>query len=169
MHWLMANGSPRAGCAETAIDALGTAEAEAGLARRWVSRFGPATADDLQWWAGWTKTATRRALEAVGAEPVRLDCGDGVTLPGDADGPESDEDPGPWVALLPGLDPTAMGWKQKAARRRDRASPGDRGAGPIPGAVPLPQPEGSSAVTGVPARGSVDHGGLGGSFKPYDR
>ncbi|MCB0969037.1 MAG: winged helix DNA-binding domain-containing protein, partial [Ilumatobacter sp.] len=23
-------------------------------------------------------------------------------------------DPGPWVALLPGLDPTAMGWKQRA-------------------------------------------------------
>ena len=44
---------------------------------------------------------------------MSLDCGEGVALPGGADGPGSDEDPGPWLALLPGLDSTAMGWKQR--------------------------------------------------------
>ena len=43
--------------------------------------------------------------------------------------PEPDDHPGPWVALLPGLDPTAMGWKHRdwylddvtAARVTDRS------------------------------------------------
>ena len=113
----------------TPIDALDAAEAAAGLARTWLGRFGPATPDDLQWWTGWTKTATRRALEAAGAETVRLDGGDGVALPGDTPGARDEQDPGPWVALLPGLDPTAMGWKRRdwyldgtvAARVTDRS------------------------------------------------
>lgn len=80
------------------------------LSRAWLARFGPATFDDLVWWTGWTRTMARRALDAVGACEVQLDDGAGFALADDVD---HGGDPGPWVALLPGLDPTAMGWKQR--------------------------------------------------------
>ena len=30
--------------------------------RRWLARFGPATANDLQWWTGWNQATARHAL-----------------------------------------------------------------------------------------------------------
>ena len=86
-------------------------EAEADLAGAWLRAFGPATADDLQWWAGWTGRQTRRALVAVRATEVDLDGRVGWILPDDDSPPVV---PGPWVALLPSLDPTAMGWKERS-------------------------------------------------------
>jgi hypothetical protein len=85
-------------------------EAEADLARAWLGTFGPATTDDLRWWAGWTGRQTQRALTALRAEEVDLDGRPGWVLPGD-DAPA--EVPEPWVALLPSLDPTAMGWQER--------------------------------------------------------
>ncbi len=93
-----------------AIDGISGVDAEAELARRWLSAFGPATEADLKWWAGWTLTQTRRALASVAAVEVRLDVGNGWVLPGDLD-PVSIPDP--WVALLPALDPTPMGWADR--------------------------------------------------------
>jgi len=81
------------------------------LADRWLRRFGPGTAADLQWWAGWTVATTRRALADADAVPVRLEDGAQAWLATDDGGPVPD--PGPWEALLPGLDPTTMGWKQR--------------------------------------------------------
>ena len=80
----------------------------------WLAASGPATLDDLVWWTGGTKTLVRKALERLGAEEVsttdgRSDVG-GYVLPTDD---VIAADPEPWVALLPGLDPTAMGWKQR--------------------------------------------------------
>ena len=49
--------------------------AAAELARRYLARFGPATTADLQWWAGWTTGATKRAIAATGAVPVDLEGG----------------------------------------------------------------------------------------------
>jgi hypothetical protein len=83
--------------------------AAAGLAEHYLRRFGPATTADLQWWAGWTGTTTTRALADCGAVPVELDSGRSWLAPGDEDVPET----GPWVAALPSLDPTTMGWKQR--------------------------------------------------------
>ena len=85
-------------------------EARAALARRYLARFGPITTEDLRWWAGWPVTATRTALADVGAEPVDLDDGAGWLAPGDV---TVDPVPEPWVAALPSLDPTVMGWKQR--------------------------------------------------------
>ena len=83
----------------------------AELVRRWLWTFGPGTETDLAWWLGATKAAVRRALADVAAVGVQLDSGDtGWVLPGD-DGPEPDVEP--WAALLPTLDPTTMGWKQR--------------------------------------------------------
>ena len=86
--------------------------ARTDLAARYLRQFGPATAADLQWWAGWTMGATRAALAANEAVEVPVEGGStGWCLPDDL----SDEaDAEPWVALLPGLDPTAMGWKDRS-------------------------------------------------------
>ena len=86
-------------------------EARAVLARLWLRAFGPTTGDDLRWWTGWTVKETKAALLTVGAVEVRLD-GDqvGVLLPDDLETTPRAE---PWVALLPSLDPTTMGWKDR--------------------------------------------------------
>ena len=85
--------------------------AAAGLARAYLRAFGPDTLDDLRWLALWTVAITTAALADVGAVTVSLDGGGtGHLLPDDVD-PVGD--PGPSVALLPGLDPTTMGWKAR--------------------------------------------------------
>ena len=85
--------------------------ARADLLGAWLGRFGPATGIDLKWWTGWPMGQVRKALEAVGAVEVQLEGGSGFVLPHDQ---ESVESPAPWVALLPSLDPTTMGWKQRS-------------------------------------------------------
>lgn len=88
-----------------------THRAEEELARRWLRAFGPATADDLRWWAGWTKTQVKRVLTEL--KPVEADLGGGATgllLPDDL---EPTARPEPWAALLPALDSTPMGWHER--------------------------------------------------------
>jgi hypothetical protein len=87
----------------------------ADVVRRWLWTFGPGTEADLVWWLGATKTAVRAALAHVGAVPVELDDGsDGWVLPDDTADLEAPPEAEPWVALLPTLDPTTMGWRQRA-------------------------------------------------------
>ncbi|MFD8477510.1 winged helix DNA-binding domain-containing protein [Streptomyces globisporus] len=93
-----------------AAEAWETGPAQAELARRYLAAFGPATTEDLKWWTGWTLTDTRQAIAATGAVSAGLDDGTGYLLPDDLDPVTTPE---PWVALLPGLDPTAMGWRQR--------------------------------------------------------
>ena len=99
---------------------LDPAAARGQLLRRWLAAYAPVTMTDVTWWTGWTVRRARDALAVCGAEPVELDDGPGFVASGDH-GPVT---PGAsWVALLPGLDPTVMGWK--AARlvpRRPRGS-----------------------------------------------
>jgi hypothetical protein len=89
-----------------------TADARVELVRRWLASFGPGTVTDLRWWTGWTAGDVKKALARL--DPVEVDLEDGGTglvLPGDAD--VSAEEVEPWAALLPALDPTAMGWSQR--------------------------------------------------------
>jgi hypothetical protein len=85
------------------------------LVERWLRQFGPGTENDLVWWLGATKSAVRRALGELDAVEVSLDGdtsgGTGYLLPDDLD---EVPDPEPWAALLPVLDPTTMGWKERA-------------------------------------------------------
>ena len=85
-------------------------DARAELLRRWLGAFGPATEIDIRWWMGWTAREARAALAAVAHAVVALDEGEGYVLADDVEPPEA---PGPWVALLPTLDPTTMGWKER--------------------------------------------------------
>ena len=83
----------------------------AEVVRRWLRTFGPGTGPDLQWWLGGTAAIVRTALAAVEACPVSLDGGGiGYVLAEDL---EPVPEPEPWAALLPVLDPTVMGWKQR--------------------------------------------------------
>ena len=91
-------------------DRLDAAGARAELARRWLLAFGPAPASDLQWWAGWTGAQTKAALAALPTCEVDLDGQPGVMLAGDE---AFDDVPSPVAALLPGLDPTPMGWQAR--------------------------------------------------------
>ncbi|MEV0781828.1 winged helix DNA-binding domain-containing protein [Streptomyces sp. NPDC050423] len=90
---------------------LATAGAQAELALHWLRSYGPASEADLKWWTGWGLGQVRKALAAVGAEEVRLDGGSTAwVVPGDT---ESEPAPEPWAALLPALDPSAMGWADR--------------------------------------------------------
>jgi len=90
---------------------LDAAAARTELARRWLAAFGPGLAADLQWWAGWTGAQTKAALAALPVTEVDLDGRTGVVL---ADDLEFPVDAPPAAALLPGLDPTPMGWQSRS-------------------------------------------------------
>ena len=96
-HWL---GAP--------LTELPVAEAQAALVRRWLARFGPGSEADIRWWTGWTLRDTRAAIAATSARQVELE--DGTTAYVLDDDLDQVATPEPWVALLPTLDPTTMGW-----------------------------------------------------------
>ena len=102
--------APMAGWLGRALPELPAAEAQAEVVLRWLSRFGPGTEADIRWWTGWTARTVRSALAAVQAVEVDLDGQTGFVLPDDL---EPTPTPEPWVALLPSLDPTTMGWRAR--------------------------------------------------------
>ena len=87
--------------------AWSTEAAQAELVRGWLAGFGPGTVADLKWWTGLTAGQVKRALAEAGAVEVDLDGAPGLALAEDLEPPPAAE---PWVALLPALDPTVMGW-----------------------------------------------------------
>ncbi len=107
-HWL---GAPLRG--------IDHAEACSELLGRWLRSFGPATMTDIRWWTGWSAALAKRTLGGIDAVQVRLADDVGYMLADDLD---RVDDAGPWVALLPGLDPTAMGWKDRGWYLGDRAT-----------------------------------------------
>jgi hypothetical protein len=107
-HWL---GAP--------LPEIDHADACSELLGRWLRSFGPATTTDIRWWTGWTAALARATLRSLDAVQVRLGNDEGYMLPDDLP-PIGDVDP--WVALLPGLDPTPMGWKDRDWFLGDRAS-----------------------------------------------
>ena len=92
------------------IEDIDVGAAQAELLRRWLAAFGPATETDIRWWTGWTLRETRAALGAVPHTAIDLDGATGYVLEGDL---EPTPRPDPSAALLPTLDPTTMGWKER--------------------------------------------------------
>ncbi len=114
----IARGRPRGGWTSSQYEwmpadpwpAGSAADARAELARRWLLAFGPAPVSDLQWWAGWTAGQARAALGQLATAEVDLGGTPGVVLAGDEEPEPAIE---PWAALLPALDPTPMGWRDR--------------------------------------------------------
>ncbi|MFE4633138.1 winged helix DNA-binding domain-containing protein [Streptomyces sp. NPDC056773] len=90
-------------------------QARSDLATRYLRAFGPVTLNDLKWWTGWNLTDTRNTLAATGAVEADLEHGTGYVLPDDPTlrAPDQAAEAGPVVSLLPALDPTAMGWRDR--------------------------------------------------------
>ncbi|HEU5159795.1 MAG TPA: winged helix DNA-binding domain-containing protein [Streptosporangiaceae bacterium] len=118
------------------VEPVDPAAARVELARRYLRAFGPATAADLKWWAGWTKRDTDAALAALGDEltPVSLDGVDAVVLtaelaalegagPGAAGREEAS--PGPAVRLLPVWDSYLMAYATGPAGRARQVAEAD--------------------------------------------
>jgi hypothetical protein len=115
---LMVRGRPRGGWTSLQFTWSAAGErtpwpapaARAELARRWLFAFGPAPVSDLRWWTGWTAAQVKQAITSLEITEVGLDGAPGIMLAADQDEPAAE----PWPALLPALDPTAMGWRDRA-------------------------------------------------------
>jgi hypothetical protein len=114
-------------------------EARAWLVRRYLAAFGPATLDDVQWWTGWTKTDTKKALKVLEPEWVEVavvGLGEGyVMLAADAERLRAFTPPdSPFAALLPSLDPYVMGYRDRRRFLADEHRPKlfDRAGNSVP-------------------------------------
>jgi hypothetical protein len=105
----------------TNLDAATPEEARASLVHRYLAAFGPATADDVQWWTGFTVGETVLALAALkadvvevaveGMEGTHLMLDDDVQRLGSYAPPRASA---PYVFFLPGLDPYIMGYRDRS-------------------------------------------------------
>ncbi|ASR36865.1 hypothetical protein BAY61_19800 [Prauserella marina] len=97
------------------LEPLDPGAARVALARRWLRAYGPGQVTDLRWWTGWTAAQTTKALAEIGPAEVDMDGIPGILLPDDLPGVsgESEGERAPWAALLPALDPSAMGWAER--------------------------------------------------------
>jgi winged helix DNA-binding protein len=92
------------------LPAMHATAARTELVRRWLYSYGPATRADIKWWTGWTMAAVTRALEDLDVTEVDADVGPAVLLSDDLDPVKPVKQ---WVAFLPSLDSTVMGWKER--------------------------------------------------------
>jgi len=100
------------------LESVTPQEARAWLVQRYLSAFGPATLDDVQWWTGFSKGETEEALRALkpAAAAVAVEgLGDAyLMLAEDAQRLRDFAQPDtPYVFLLPGLDPYIMGYRDR--------------------------------------------------------
>lgn len=106
-------------------------EALAELARRYFGGHGPATVQDLAWWAGLTLTDARTAVAAA-ASHLREETFDGATYWQAADTPDVDAgELAEAVHLLPGFDEYLLGYTNRDAvldpQFAERTHPGGNG------------------------------------------
>ncbi|WP_246097731.1 winged helix DNA-binding domain-containing protein [Rhodococcus spelaei] len=92
------------------LEPVDDVDGAAWLVAEWLHAFGPGTEADIKWWLGSTVTMVRKALSALDIVTVDLDGQTGYLL-------ADDQDPvaavPPWATLLPALDPTTMGWRDR--------------------------------------------------------
>lgn len=100
------------------LNSVSPQEARVWLVRRYLSAFGPATLEDIQWWTGFSKTEVRRALGTLEPEIAEVTIeilGPGhFLLADDVQRLGSFSPPGSAAAFfLPGLDPYIMGYRDR--------------------------------------------------------
>jgi hypothetical protein len=106
------------------VEPIDPAAARVQLARHYLRAYGPATAEDLKWWTGWTKRDTVAALAALGEEacPMVLDGAAAWLLAGELDAlRHGDPEAGRGVRLLPVWDTYLMGYGASHAGRARQA------------------------------------------------
>jgi hypothetical protein len=120
------------------VEPVDPAAARVEVARRCLRAYGPASADDLNWWSGWTKRDTAAALADLGGE-IRAVSLDGVAawvLAGELDGlREVAPEAGQGVRLLPVWDAYFMGYAAAPTSRARPVAADDYGAGLVVGGV----------------------------------
>ena len=92
------------------IPDLDPATARSRLLKRWLTTFGPGTEADLRWWTGWPLRDVRKALGSLDTTEVEVDSGPAFMLSEDLAATPPQE---PWANLLPSLDSTVMGWRDR--------------------------------------------------------
>jgi len=103
------------GSLDRGLTLLPTGVAQVELVWKWLAAFGPGTVADVAWWTGLTVGEVRRALAVL--PTVEVDVGGpkpGLVLSDDVDPVDPADRPPPSAALLPALDPTVMGWKERS-------------------------------------------------------
>jgi hypothetical protein len=103
---------------DVGLESVTPHEARVWLLRRYLSAFGPAMLEDVQWWTGFTKTETKKTLAAL--EPVLVKVAieglsdDFFMLADDARRLDDFTPPDvPCVLFLPCLDPYVMGYRDR--------------------------------------------------------
>lgn len=104
-------------------------QAQTWLVRQYLAAFGPVTPDDIQWWAGLSKSETNTALRALESSLVTVAIegldGGHLMLADDARRLRHFAPPkAPYVFLLPALDPYIMGYQDR--QRSLRVAPEHR-------------------------------------------
>ena len=92
------------------IPDLDPAEARSRLVERWLLTYGPGTEADLRWWTGWPLRDVRKALGSLDVAKATVDNGPAFVLGNDL---EPTPTVAPWASLLPSLDSTVMGWRDR--------------------------------------------------------
>ncbi len=92
------------------IPELDPEEARIRLVERWLRTYGPGTEADLRWWTKWPLRDLRPALRSLDVEEVEVEKGTAFALSDDL---ELTPEPAPWANLLPSLDSTVMGWRDR--------------------------------------------------------
>lgn len=101
------------------LDRVDPAEAQAWLVERYLGAFAPATFDDVQWWTGFNRGETRRAMASLADSLTEIHIKGNETahylLRQECDQLRATRSPDhAEVSLLPGLDPYIMGYRHRA-------------------------------------------------------
>lgn len=102
------------------IPDLDPSEARARILELWLRAYGPGTMADLKWWSGWPLRDVRAALGSIDVCEVETDEGLALVLGDDLESTPCSE---PRAALLPSLDSTIMGWRDRDWYLSDHAGP----------------------------------------------
>ena len=98
------------------VDTVPADAARRELVTRWLGTYGPGTTSDIAWWTKWPKRDVTAILTDIEAVPVTVEPAPGAD-PAPAWVLTDDLDDTPSVhrvvRLLPGLDQTIMGWKER--------------------------------------------------------